>query len=80
MSQETVVLLLFQYLYALPQQRHHRGKDGHGDAEGADGVGDVDAVELYQDGGDDDADAAERVSQDVQKDACKLGQSVARFE
>ncbi len=55
------------------QQGQDGGEDGDGDEERADGVGHEEGVALDEDGGGDDAHAAQGVGQDVQEDALHVG-------
>jgi len=54
----------------LPQEGDDTEKDHGGDKEGADGVGDVPAQVLNEEGGDDHAHTAQGVRQHVQEHSC----------
>lgn len=56
-------------LGAADDERHGRGEDHDGDEEGCQRVEAGPAVEVHEQGADDDGDAAERVGEDVQEDA-----------
>ena len=62
-------LALHQDTDRLSDQRQHRDGDGGGDEHGTDRVGDHPAELVHQNGRNDDADAAQRVGQDVQEHA-----------
>lgn len=55
------------------QQGDDAEEDERGDEERADGVGDEPAKLADEDGGDDDADAAQRVGQDVEENSWREG-------
>ena len=60
-----------KHLAGVLQQRDDAEEDEHCDEERADWVRDQPAELTNEDGGDDDAHAAQRVSQDVEVNTCK---------
>lgn len=60
---------LHQNPNGLLDQTEDTNRDQHGDEHGANGIRDHPAEELHEQGGDDDADGAESVCQDVQEDS-----------
>lgn len=62
-----------EHLTGVLQQRDDAEEDERGDEERADGVGDEPAELADEDGGDDDAHAAQRVGQDVEENTWREG-------
>lgn len=62
-------LPLHEHGHRLPDQTEHAEGDQQRDEYGADGVGPHPAEQVHQDGGDDDADRAKRVGENVEENA-----------